>query len=39
MNDFDRIQKFSDDEVFEDEVIFKLIKSQTENEELLDEKS
>lgn len=26
VNDFDRIEKFSDDEVFEDEVVFKLIK-------------
>jgi hypothetical protein len=26
VNDFDRIEKFSDDEVFEDEVVFKLTK-------------
>ena len=38
VNDFDRMEKFSDDEVFEDEVVFKLIKKQGADEEILDEK-
>jgi hypothetical protein len=25
VNDFDRLEKFSDDEVFEDEIVFKLV--------------
>ena len=37
VNDFERIEKFSDDEVFEDEVIFKLIISNAYNEEIMDE--
>ena len=38
INDFDRLEKFSDDEVYEDEVIFKLVKKNGANEEVLDEK-
>ena len=38
VNDFDRMEKFSDDEVFEDEVVFKLVKKQAADEEILDEK-
>ena len=38
VNDFDRIEKFSDDEVFEDEVVFKLTKKQGVDEEIVDEK-
>ena len=38
VNDFDRMEKFSDDEVFEDEVVFKLVKKQGADEEILDEK-
>jgi len=38
VNDFDRMEKFSDDEVFEDEVVFKLVKKQAVDEEILDEK-
>lgn len=38
VNDFDRMEKFSDDEVFQDEVVFKLIKSNNQDEEVLDEK-
>lgn len=38
VNDFDRMEKFSDDEVHEDEVVFKLIKKQGADEEVLDEK-
>jgi len=37
VNDFERIEKFSDDEVFEDEVIFKLIVSNAFNEEIMDD--
>lgn len=33
VNDFDRLEKFSDDEVFEDEVIFKFIKKSHSHEE------
>lgn len=39
VNDFDRLEKFSDDEVFEDEVVFKLLKPNGKQEELLDMKS
>ena len=35
-SDFDRLDKFSDDEVFEDEVIFKLVKRRGGQEEQLD---
>lgn len=38
VNDFDRLEKFSDDEVFEDEVVFKLVQSKGSEEEILDEK-
>ena len=38
VNDFDRMEKFSDDEVYEDEVVFKLVKKQGADEEILDEK-
>jgi hypothetical protein len=39
INDFDRIEKFSDDEVHEDEVVFKLaVNKQANEEEVLDEK-
>jgi hypothetical protein len=38
VNDFDRIEKFSDDEVFEDEVVFKLIKRKSTKEDVMDEK-
>jgi hypothetical protein len=38
VNDFDRLEKFTDDEVFEDEVIFKLMKTQGREEEILDER-
>jgi len=37
VNDFERIEKFSDDEVFEDEVIFKLVNSNAFNEEIMDD--
>jgi len=37
VNDFDRVEKFSDDEVFENEVVFKLSPGVGVNEELLDE--
>lgn len=38
INDFDRIEKFSDDEVHEDEVVFKLATRKGAVEEVLDEK-
>jgi hypothetical protein len=38
VNDFDRFEKFTDDEVFEDEVVFKLVKTQGREEEILDER-
>lgn len=38
INDFDRIEKFSDDEVHEDEVVFKLATRKGTAEEVLDEK-
>ena len=37
VNDFDRVEKFSDDEVFDNEVVFKLSPGVGVNEELLDE--
>jgi hypothetical protein len=36
VNDFDRVEKFSDDEVFDNEVVFKLSPGVGVNEELLD---
>ena len=38
VNDFDRLEKFSDDEIFEDEVVFKLAKSKAGEADDLDEK-
>ncbi len=38
VNDFDRMEKFSDDEVYDDEVVLKLVKKQGIDEEILDEK-
>mmetsp|Transcript_5079 Transcript_5079/g.7687 ORF Transcript_5079/g.7687 Transcript_5079/m.7687 type:complete len:197 (+) Transcript_5079:6888-7478(+) len=32
--DFDRLEKFSDDEVYEDEVVFKLVKNKGSKEEV-----
>ena len=34
VNDFDRLEKFSDDEVFEDEIVFKLVQSKGSEEEI-----
>jgi hypothetical protein len=34
VNDFDRLEKFSDDEVFEDEIVFKLVQSKGSLEEI-----
>lgn len=39
VNDFDRLEKFADDEVYEDEVVFKLFQKKGGKEEILDEKS